>query len=222
MRGTGDVSDISFAFVQLCQTALGVCTYGDFVAQMGAIWSCLCAFPRNGNEAELSTAITAVAQIANGFFAVGAFRHELDSVAPPRAHINSLLLRIRSNYSNRTLTMTAIAESIGVTQSHLSRSLLRHTRFDFATHLNGVRVLAAVDLIASHSLPVAEVATLVGYRSTGELDRQCRRLFGLTPTHVRDLLALAPHRRAHRDEAPDSPQHSTRTADPDIACGNGS
>ena len=83
------------------------------------------------------------------------------------------------------LSLTDVAACIGVSRWHLCRSIRHATGFGFATHLNGVRVLKAILLLANPTLEVKAIATACGYHHTSELDRDFKKWLHMPPTYLR-------------------------------------
>jgi AraC-like DNA-binding protein len=190
-----DVSDTALAFVQRCQAAAGL-TWGqeDYAIQVGALWSCLETFPRReATETGLITIAVAVWRLSIGF------DHLIPSFTPipyrrrlGRPHVYGILIALRDEYANPNLTFASIAQQRGMSRSYLSKELRRDTEHRFPTHLNGVRVLAAIRALKRRGQPIKNLAPSVGYISSGELDRQFQRWFGLSPTVFEGLMAAAP------------------------------
>lgn len=191
------VSDGLLHYVQACQVAVLTCADEDYVAQVVSIWSCLAAFPKRAGEADRLAASMAVCRIAKGFFAADRrlCRPDCPGATVRRGHVNRLLRFVREQFANPDLTLGFAAKNLGLSIAFLSRALSAETArahgSAFRSHLNGIRVLAAVERLRD-SVPVRDIAMAVGYTSTGELDRQFARWFRLTPREFRSLLKRNP------------------------------
>lgn len=110
---------------------------------------------------------------------------------PLTARTEAQLLRFETLLAERHtqthLSAREIANTMGVTLSHLSRALVQWTGHGFLHHLNVVRVRHAQDLLVGTSLTVKEVAAHAGFSGPSTMDRQFRRLAGLTPSRYRCL-----------------------------------
>lgn len=95
---------------------------------------------------------------------------------------------IAGHFADADLTLAAVAAAVGVSRWHVDRLLVAHTQIGFRAHLHRVRVGNARYHLADVSLPVKEVAFLVGYRSTSQLDRHFRAIVGQTPVAYRNGL----------------------------------
>jgi AraC-like DNA-binding protein len=192
-------SQAVLAYVQHSQVAVGLCAQEDYVAQLSALWSYLDAFPKGAGEADLVAAAIAVCRVAIGFFALGGdhriHARQGHSDCPSRHnHVNVLLCLARENYASGDLRLGRLAYRMELSIGYLSRALAAETGHSFRTHLNGIRLLAAIVRIHAGTWPLSAIAEQVGYRNTGELDRQFSRRFGLTPRRFRTLLRVLPDR----------------------------
>jgi AraC-like DNA-binding protein len=100
--------------------------------------------------------------------------------------IGQALDRLAESYSDPNESLAGIAKRMGVTAGHLGRVLRRRTGKPFRRHLHEIRTQHAEKLLVK-GLPVKEVATMVGYSSVSEFDRQFRVVFGMTPSAYRAL-----------------------------------
>lgn len=177
------VSDEVLAFVQCCQLTVGVCIEQDWCTQVSALWTCLAGFPKFPVTAEdRTTAVGATCRLARGFVAPRPMKPSACRDHSARARVDALLSVVYQRYPDCRLALGVIACDLGLTQSYLSRVLVRETGHAFRTHLNGLRILSAAVRLQDGGHQVKETAFAVGYLNTGELDRQFHRWFGLSPT----------------------------------------
>lgn len=188
------VSDGLLGFVQLCQVAVLSCAADDYVAQVASIWNCLAMFPKRACETDRLAASMAVSRIAKGFFAVDRRFDRADPAAGAtarRCHVNRLLQFVREHYSDPDITLRVASSHLGLSIAFLSRALNAETGpvlgSPFRSHLNGIRVLAAVERLREPG-PLYAIARDIGYPNTGELDRQFARWFDLTPREFQRFL----------------------------------
>ena len=201
------ISDGLLGFVQLCQVAVLSCAADDYVAQVVSIWNCLAMFPKRACEADQLAASMAVSRIARGFFAADRRFDHADPAAGAtarRCHVNRLLLFVRERYSDPDLTLSVAASHLRLSMAFLSRALNAEAGpvqgSQFRSHLNGIRVLAAIERLREPT-PFHAIAKDVGYRNTGELDRQFARWFNLPPSDVRRFLTQDPTVQMERRES---------------------
>lgn len=193
------VSDSVLRFAQHCQVAVCICGEEDYVAQVVAIWNCLTEFPKGVSEDDLLAAVTAICLVANGFFAFAekCVSPDYTRGASRRANVNAILRLAQQRYADPDLTLGQLARDLQVAQEHLSRALASETRRSFRTafrtHLNGIRLLAAiVKLQAGRTPPIRRIAADVGYPNSKELDRQFHRWFRISPRRFRGLITKIP------------------------------
>jgi AraC-like DNA-binding protein len=192
------VSEPALVFVQQCQVAVLACARDDYVAQVVSIWTCLSQFPRRSADADRLTAIIAVSRVARGFFSARATAECLPATLR-RRHANAVLQVARTRFAQSDLTLGSVASELRMSVGFLSRALSAETghalKSAFRSHLNGIRVLAAIEQMR-RSDSFGAIANAVGYPRTGELDRQFERWFAVSPRVFRGFLRGDPTVRA--------------------------
>jgi AraC family chemosensory pili system transcriptional regulator ChpD len=93
-------------------------------------------------------------------------------VAQARAYIHS--------HWREPLSLSSIAEDIGVTKWHLSRSFSRELGLTPGSYLRSVRAGQALGALRGGAKPMS-VASEMGYSDQSHLTRDMRRVYGLTP-----------------------------------------
>ena len=184
-------------FIQRAQVAAGAWE-GDLLHRTSATWNCLKAAPMMSDGPErLAFAVVVVRFARRVIGAAG------DSVTPTelhhalerpssRRHSNIAIRLIIRQRADATLNLGHIASAVGVTRFTLSRLLVRHSGCTFPTHLHGCRLLdACLRLSCADNLTVKEIAALVGYERTSDLDRHFQDWFRLSPSGFRAPLAIA-------------------------------
>lgn len=189
--------DDGLQFVQDCQVAVLACADDDAVAQAVAIWNCLSGFPKSSDADDLAPAAVAVWKIAKGFFeSPGEPRRAVERMpsSSGRKHANAVVRLLRQQYREANLTQRHAAEQLDLSQAYLSRILRGELGGAFGSafraHLNGIRLLAAIVQLPS-GRSFRTIAEEVGYPTTGELDRQFHRWFGVSPRTFRTYLRWA-------------------------------
>ena len=114
--------------------------------------------------------------------------------------LKSCQLKDATNYSNDTLrlaidyiyehfkdgiTLKKTAESVGVTESHLSRLLNQRAGFSFARILNSRRVCEAKSLLLQTEKSISEIAYESGFGSIRNFNRIFEDFFGCSPSDVK-------------------------------------
>jgi AraC-like DNA-binding protein len=194
------VPSASHEFVQACQVAIGEVGISDNADQADAICDCLRRFPEaSSGERDLVVPACAVFLLASSFLRGGGCRGSTEhSHRRRRAHVQAVLDILRRQFADSDLSLGGVARRLSLSQAYLSRAIAVETRHSFPIHLNLVRLLKAVVMLREESIRIKEIAGAVGYQSTGELDRQMRHWFRLTPRGFRLLLGQAPrHKGVH-------------------------
>lgn len=81
--------------------------------------------------------------------------------------------------------ITEIAELCGLSRSHLMRAFRQSTGKSVAKYVEGVRIARAKTLLAETMLPIAEIATRLGFPSAPAFSHVFRRATGRTPRDYR-------------------------------------
>jgi transcriptional regulator GlxA family with amidase domain len=102
-------------------------------------------------------------------------------------HVERALGVVGKRFTDSALTLTEVAASVGVSRWYLSRLLHRATGCGFLHLLAVIRIRSAKLLLIETSLSIKEIASRTGYEHVSHLDRQFRRLSGLTPRTYRSL-----------------------------------
>ena len=85
----------------------------------------------------------------------------------------------------RDLALDDIARRVASSRRQLQRAYAEIGHTTFRSHLTGVRMDAAADLLGRGSLTVREVAQRVGYRQPAQFAKAFRRHHGLAPSDFR-------------------------------------
>jgi len=91
----------------------------------------------------------------------------------------------------RDLALDDIARRVASSRRQLQRAYAEIGHTTFRSHLTGVRMDAAADLLGRGSLTVREVAQRVGYRQPAQFAKAFRRHHGLSPSTYRSRRRLA-------------------------------
>ncbi len=85
------------------------------------------------------------------------------------------------------LTLAMVAGAIASSPRQVQRAYEQFGETTFREDLRGRRMAAAADLLAEQrSIPVGDVARLVGYRQTQHFARAFRRRYGVSPAGFRE------------------------------------
>ena len=106
-----------------------------------------------------------------------------------------------ARHYGRELTLAALARTLASSPRQLQRAYEQFGQTTFREDLFARRMAAAAELLVEQrSIPVREVARLVGYRQAPHFARAFRRRYGLAPARFRELATRAAEGR--RDGTP--------------------
>jgi AraC-like DNA-binding protein len=100
--------------------------------------------------------------------------------ADPRIRIALTILK--RQFQDPAFRLQNLAARVGLSRCYLSHSIKSATGSGFRDHLRRVRIDSALALLMDPKLSVKEVATAVGFNSTGTFDREFNRVTGVSPT----------------------------------------
>ena len=86
---------------------------------------------------------------------------------------------------DQRLSLSRVAQEVGVHPVHVARSFRRFTGCTFGDYLAQVRVRKAFDLLLSSNHTIADVAYTCGFADHAHLSRTFKRSTGLTPSAFR-------------------------------------
>lgn len=107
-------------------------------------------------------------------------------VSPPRC-IRAAIELLRSRAS-QPLSLRHVANAVGVDQAYLSRAFRRCYGETMGETLRRFRTKRAASLLASTTLPIAEVAQRCGFADQSHMTRVFRSQCGVTPLAYRRLV----------------------------------
>jgi AraC-like DNA-binding protein len=136
-------------------------------------------------EADLATAIPDTAEtlfkLADAFI-----DQEYSTTTALSAQVRSVLIR---SLATGRATKPEVARLLGMHARTLERKLSAEGA-GFRAILEQVRRDAAYRFLTESTLPITQIAGLIGFREPAVLTRSCRRWFGCTPRHVRRATGL--------------------------------
>lgn len=92
------------------------------------------------------------------------------------------------------LSLTAIADAVGVHTTSLARAWRRAYRTSIGEHVRGLRVARAAHELRASDTPIAEIAVRCGFTDQSHLTNVFRRVQGTTPARYRGAVTAAPRR----------------------------
>jgi AraC-like DNA-binding protein len=105
-----------------------------------------------------------------------------------------LLARVLvARHYRRELTLALVARSLASSPRQLQRAYAQFGELSFSEDLHARRMAAAAELLANQrSIPVSDVARLVGYTQAAHLARAFRRRYGVSPARFRAQVRRSP------------------------------
>lgn len=109
----------------------------------------------------------------------------------PTAHtrqcslVSETIRRVMEDYGDVELTLGTIADSLCVSQSHLSRLFKRITGEGFSAYLRNFRLEQACRLLQTTALPVEQIVRQCGLRDIPSFYRSFQAFMGITPNRYR-------------------------------------
>ena len=88
---------------------------------------------------------------------------------------------INRNYSNETVSITEIANKIGISQTYLTRLLKKELGMTFVDYLTSVRIKNSIILMEDPEIRIYEIAELVGYSTQHYFSNVFKKHMGMAP-----------------------------------------
>lgn len=88
---------------------------------------------------------------------------------------------INRNYHNEDLSISEIANNLGVSQTYLARLFKREIGMNFVDYLTNVRIKNAIILMRDPSLKLYEIAELIGYSTQHYFSNIFKKHVGISP-----------------------------------------
>lgn len=109
------------------------------------------------------------------------------STIEQQRRLHLLARRIVARHYRRPLTLASVARALSSSPRQLQRAYVRCAGTSFGEDLTEVRMSVAAQLLTEQpSIPIAQVARLVGYRRGTHFARAFRRRYGLPPALFRE------------------------------------
>ena len=88
---------------------------------------------------------------------------------------------INRKYHNEDLSISEVANSLGVSQTYLTRLFKRELKMTFADYLTNVRIKNAIILMRDPSLKLYEIAKMIGYSTEHYFSNVFKKHVGISP-----------------------------------------
>ena len=93
---------------------------------------------------------------------------------------------IAEHYSDQDISITTIAQHLGVSEGHLSHVFKKETSYTIIGYLTQYRVHMAMKLLQDCRCKVYEVAEQVGYRDVAYFGSTFKKHVGMSPSEYQD------------------------------------
>lgn len=96
---------------------------------------------------------------------------------------------VNENYMNMSLSLTEIADNLGVSAKYLSAFYKKHSSFGLQTYINQVRIQNAIRLINDTDMQFKDISSEVGYTNFRTFSRVFKSFTGVTLSQFRSSLS---------------------------------
>lgn len=101
-------------------------------------------------------------------------------------YIMEAITYIGEHYKDTDISVKTIAESLGISEGHLSHLFKKETDYTVMAYLTRCRMQTAMKLLSNCRYKVYEVAELVGYRDVAYFSNNFKKIVGVSPSEYQD------------------------------------
>ncbi len=101
-------------------------------------------------------------------------------------YVMEALNYISENYQNQEISVVMIADSLGLSDGHLSHIFKKETDYTLNAYITRYRIRAAMKLLKNCRYKVYEVAEMVGYRDINYFSTTFKKIVGVNPSEYQD------------------------------------
>lgn len=101
-------------------------------------------------------------------------------------YVAAALDYVAENLSNPDISIRSIAESIDISESHLSHIFKKETDYTVNAYITRYRMRTAMKLLKSKKHKIYEVAEMVGYRDIAYFSSTFKKVTGVNPSEYQD------------------------------------
>lgn len=101
--------------------------------------------------------------------------------------INKIKRYIEANYMDQNLCLYKVSSEFNLCEGYFSHLFKEQTDINFTDYLEKIRLDNAYTLLKNQDITITEISEMVGYNSAQSFRRAFKRLFGVSPTHVRKI-----------------------------------
>lgn len=96
---------------------------------------------------------------------------------------------IAQNYRDPSLGLNKISDEFQISESYFSHMFKEKTGVNFSTYLENIRLNEAARLIRETNISLNELYIAVGYNNSNTFRRAFKKVFGMTPSSMRETVA---------------------------------
>lgn len=104
-------------------------------------------------------------------------------------YIEEALVYISQNYGAENISVRVIAESLGISEGHLSHLFKKETDYTVMAYITRCRIQEAMKLLSNCRYKVYEVAQMVGYRDITYFSSTFKKIVGVSPSEYQNRSA---------------------------------
>ena len=104
------------------------------------------------------------------------------TAGPKTGYIQEALAYIAEHYGDGNISVREIAESLGLSEGHLSHLFKKETDYTVMSYITRYRMRAAMKLLENCRYKVYEVAELVGYKDITYFSSTFKKIVGVSPS----------------------------------------
>ena len=97
-------------------------------------------------------------------------------------YIKEAIAYITEHYNDSDLSVGTIAESLGISEGHLSHLFKKETDYTVMAYITRCRIREAMKLLTNCRYKVYEVGEMVGYRDITYFSSTFKKIAGVTPS----------------------------------------
>lgn len=101
-------------------------------------------------------------------------------------YITEAIAYISEHYGDEDICVRVIADSLGISEGHLSHLFKKETEYTVMAYITRYRMQAAMKLLANRRYKVYEVAEQVGYRDITYFSSTFKKIVGVSPSEYQD------------------------------------
>ena len=103
-------------------------------------------------------------------------------------YVSMAISYIQQHYQEPDISVSSVAQSLNISEGHLSHTFKKETGSTLLGYLTRYRVHKAAELLKDGRMKVYEVAEQVGYRDIGYFSNTFKKITGKTPSEYQDSL----------------------------------